>query len=226
MQSQLFRKSLTAGIVRPQNAGDVSFICVQANAAVHLMTWGFTMATTKLMTADDLWELGESWSCRRELIRGELREMPPAGDEHGEISASVLWFIMRHVRQHKLGTVHTSETGFFIDRDPDVVLAPDAAFTRAERLRADRDRSRFVEVPPDLVVEVNSPSDRISDVTDKVMIYLGGGVQMVWVVDPRRRIITVYSPDRTAKIFTADDHLDGGDVLPGFRLAVSEIFEE
>lgn len=184
------------------------------------------MATTRLMTAKDLWELGESGSSGRELIRGELREMSPAGDEHGELSASILWFLMLHVRQHNLGTVYAAETGFFIARDPDIVLAPDAAFVQSRRLRDDRDRSTFVEIPPDLVVEVNSPSDRISDVTDKVMIYLDAGVRMVWVVDPRRRIVTVYIPDHTAKILTTDDELDGGDVLPGFRLAVSEIFEE
>lgn len=182
------------------------------------------MATTKLMTAEDLWELGESGSAGRELIRGELREMAPTGDEHGELSASISWFLMLHVRQHTLGTVYGAETGFFIARDPDVVLAPDAAFVQAGRLHPERDRRKFVEIPPDLVVEVNSPSDSASDVTDKVMTYLDAGVRLVWVIDPHRRVITVYTPDRNGRILTTSDHLDGGDVLPGFRVSIAEIF--
>lgn len=176
------------------------------------------------MTAEDLWELGESGSAGHELIRGELREMSPTGDEHGELSALFTARLWLHARQHKLGTVYAAETGFFIARDPDVVLAPDAAFVHASRLRADRDRRRFVEIPPDLVVEVVSPSDSASDVTDKVMTYLDAGVMMVWVVYPSRKVINVHIPDRTAKTLTIDDELDGGDVLPGFRLPVSELF--
>ena len=69
-----------------------------------------------------------------------------------------------------------------------------------------------------------SPSDRTSTTTDKVMDYLDAGTRLVWVVHPGRRIVTVYYPDRTARVLGAGDELDGGDVLPGFRLAVAEIF--
>lgn len=180
------------------------------------------MATTRLMTAEDLWDMGEE--SRHELIRGELHEMAPTGEEHSEISALITGFLMFHAREHGLGAVYTADPGFILARGPDVVLAPDVAFVRAGRLPAERDRRRFFEIPPDLAVEVVSPSDSSNDVADKVMTYLNAGVQLVWEVQPRLKTVTVHYPDRISKRLTTDDELDGGDVLPGFKIAVAEIF--
>jgi Uma2 family endonuclease len=182
------------------------------------------MATTKLITAEDLFHMQEDEG-RYELIKGELREMPPTGEEHGELSALLTGFLVVHVRQHHLGSVYAAETGFIVSRDPDVVLAPDVAFVRAGRLSADRDRRKYVEIPPDLAVEVISPSESPGDVTNTVKMYLDAGVQMVWVVYPRNKLISVYRADRTWDTFETGDQLDGGDVLPEFRLALTELFE-
>lgn len=182
------------------------------------------MATTRLMTAEDLWELGESWHCRRELIRGELHEMPPTGVEHGDLLVWIGGLLAFHVRKNQLGKVPGGDTGFILAREPDIVLAPDVAFIRTDRLTEDIDLSRYFDGAPDLAVEVVSPSDSSTGVAEKVKTYLDAGVPLVWIVYPRLKTVTVHYPDYTAKTLTTDDDLDGGDVLPSFRIAVSEIF--
>ncbi|HYI15958.1 MAG TPA: Uma2 family endonuclease, partial [Thermomicrobiales bacterium] len=84
---------------------------------------------------------------------------------------------------------------------------------------------RFLELAHDLAVEVVSPSDSANDVQEKVREYLDYGVQLIWVVHPIQRTVTVFRPDRSAHVFYEEDTLDGGDVLPGFSLSVATIFE-
>lgn len=112
-----------------------------------------------------------------------------------------------------------------MSRDPDTVRILDASFVRVDRLPPPEQRRRFIELAPDLDVEVVSPSDSANDVQAKVREYLDAGVQLIWVVHPVHRTVTVYSADRTAHVLYDDDSLTGGDVLPGFRVRVAEIFE-
>lgn len=181
------------------------------------------MATTKLMSADDLWQLDDEPG-RFDLIRGELIRMPPPGYRHGIVGMRIARSIGNFVHERDLGEVPAAETGFLLARDPDVVLAPDVAFVRFDRLPPDDEQDGYLALAPDLVVEIVSPSDRSRQVSDKVMEYLDAGVPLVWVVEPRRKIVTVYTADRRAQILTAGDELEGGDVLPGFGLPVAEIF--
>jgi Uma2 family endonuclease len=181
------------------------------------------MATTKLLTAEDLAAMPDD-GYRYDLVRGVLIRMAPAAGGAGRVTNTVAWHMTTHVRHHQLGVVYSAETGFVLARDPDLVRASDVAFVRAERLTSDLDEDKFVPFPPDLAVEVVSPSDRARDVHDKVMDYLDAGVRLVWLIHLRRRTVTVYTSDRTARILREGDELDGGDVLPGFRLAVADIF--
>jgi Uma2 family endonuclease len=181
------------------------------------------MATTQLTTIEDVAQLGDKPG-RFDLIRGELICMSPSGARHGIISARIAAFLIAHTNVSNLGSVFGAETGFVLSRNPDVLLAPDVAFVRKERLPEDDELDGYLEIAPDLVVEIVSPSDRLRDVSDKVMEYLQAGVGLVWVVEPRRKLVNVYLPDYTSRILTGDDELDGGDVLPGFRLPLSGIF--
>lgn len=181
------------------------------------------MATTTLMTVEDLARIGDHEG-RYDLIRGEPIRMAPAGWPHGKISLRIGRALLDHVEHERLGEVCGAETGFVLARDPDVVLAPDAAFVRADRLPPEEEQEGFLPLAPDLAVEVVSPSDSSDYVTDKVMEYLDAGTSLVWLVQPRRRIVTVYTPDRIGRVHGEEDELDGGDVLPGFRLPVAEIF--
>jgi len=150
----------------------------------------------------------------------------PANFEHGWLAAQIAWSLLNFIKPRRLGLVVGAETGFKLAVNPDHVLGPDVAFVRADRLPPQRERRRFLPLAPDLAVEIISPSDSARLVTDKVMDYLDHGVPLVWVVDPVRRTITVWNGNRTARLLREADELDGGDVLPDFRVAVAAIFEE
>jgi len=122
------------------------------------------------------------------------------------------------------GKVFGAETGFFVARDPDTVLAPDIAFIRADRLPPPEDLIGFVPVAPDLAVEIVSPSNSETEMADTVQDYLDAGVALVVVGRPRPRTITLHAPGQPVRILSEGDVLDFGDVLPGLRLAVADIF--
>ena len=181
------------------------------------------MATTKLMTAEELEQMPDD-GFRYDLVRGVLIRMAPAARRPARIELRVGHYLYTFVDEHQLGEVYGAEAGFILARDPDIVRAPDVSFVRAERLTPDLDEDKFLPFPPDLAVEIVSPSDRARDVHDKVIDYLDAGVPLMWVIHPQRRTVTVYTSNRTARVLREGDELDGGAVLPGFRLPVAEIF--
>jgi Uma2 family endonuclease len=178
--------------------------------------------TRALITAEELEAMpgGE----RLELVRGELVEMPPVGEEHGGSTLLLGSWIVSFVRKNKLGKAG-AEWGFILSRDPDVVRAPDVAFVSKSRLKPGR-RKGYFEGAPDLAVEVVSPSDRFGDVQEKVHEYLDAGSRLVWVVDPGRRTVTVWRPNRQAREFRANQKVAGEEVLPGFSFRVNDLFED
>lgn len=146
--------------------------------------------------------------------------MSPAGLEHGEIAARIAGSLIPYVRQHRLGKVYIAEAGFRLATNPDTVRVPDLSFVRAERVV---ETSGFMPGPPDLAVEVISPSDSYSDVAEKTAEYLRTGTRAVIVVDPRTRIVSV---QRAGGATDAVDILEVGDVVPGWKLPLAEIFED
>jgi Uma2 family endonuclease len=181
------------------------------------------MVTATVTNIDQL-SLLEPDDDRYDLIRGELYRMSPASARHGEITLEIAWRIKTFVNERRLGTVYAAETGFLLGRDPDTLLAPDVAFVRADRLPERTQQHGYLALAPDLVVEVVSPSDTSRYVSDKVLTYLDAGCRLVWVVEPERRTVTVWTPERTARVMMAADTLEGGQVLPGLTLAVAAIF--
>jgi Uma2 family endonuclease len=174
---------------------------------------------TKLTTAEELIRL-PSGEARYELIDGELITMSPSGAEHGDVAAEIGARLREYVRTHRLGKTYAAETGLVISRDPDTVRAPDASFVRADRVVNVR---TYFPGAPDLAVEVLSPNDRASEVEAKVRQWLESGTRMVMVVDPETRTATVHTATATSRL-SIGDALDGGDVVPGWRLPLAEIF--
>src|SRR5687767_6997301 len=102
--------------------------------------------TTQLITAEDLWRI--SGDERRELVKGELRTMAPAGFEHGAIINRFAFLLTSHVEKHKLGIVVGAETGFTLSRKPDTVRGADLAFVRSSRLPKSGLPKKFWEGAP------------------------------------------------------------------------------
>ena len=152
--------------------------------------------------------------------------MAPAGYEHGDIAMGLGAHMRIHVEDNQLGRVFAAETGFRLSRNPDTVRAPDAAFVRQQRFPPlqERTSSSYFPGAPDLAVEVVSPNDTAADVQAKVQDWLSHATQLVWVVYPSSRTVMVCRADGTASILTANDVLDGEDVLPGFRFPLERLF--
>ena len=173
------------------------------------------------MTADELLTLRDDGQ-RHELVRGELRVYPPPGARHGYVGGRLYLRLERHVTAARLGMAFF-EVGFRLTRDPETVRGPDVSFLSAVRIPAAGIPDGYFDGPPDLAVEVLSPSDTIYEVEEKVDEYLAAGTRLVWVVNPRRRTITVHAPGADPRVLGEGDTLDGGDVVPGFRCEVREI---
>ncbi len=127
------------------------------------------------------------------------------------------------VEQHELGAVFGAETGFVLARDPDTVLAPDVAFVRTDRLPAVAVPG-FFPGPPDLAVEVLSPSDSAAEAARKARSWVAHGTRLVWIVDPVARSVAVHRPRADVRVLGVDDMLTGGQVVRGFRVTVSDLF--
>ncbi len=172
---------------------------------------------TKLMTAEEFWELGDIGSA--ELVRGEVVMYSPTGGLHGLVEARLVSLLLQFVREHDLGVVMSGEAGVLLFREPDTVRAPDIMFFRKGKL--EEIPEGFIQTPPDLVIEIVSPNDRWSDLEGKVDDYLRAGVKVVWIVDPQRKTVLVL-PER--KTLREGDTLEGGEILPNFSLKVADIF--
>jgi Uma2 family endonuclease len=161
---------------------------------------------------------------RLELIDGVPREKPGEGGLHGEAAIQVTSSLYAPVKANGLGRVYPSPTQFRIGRDPDNIVIPDVAYVRADRLPPVHERDGIMRLAPDLAVEVISLNDCYVDVIEKVERYHRAGVALVWLVQPRRRAVEVHASGQAPRLLREGDVLDSGDVVPGFRLPVADIF--
>ena len=162
---------------------------------------------------------------RFELIDGKLTRMSPAGSEHGYVGVRIASAIHKYVAARRSGLVYDSSTGFRLD--PENVLSPDVSYASRESVQKSNTRpGEFFRGTPELAVEVISPSERRGKIRLKVEKYFACGTRLVWLVYPLKKRVDIYtSPDEMISK-EANEALDGGEVLPGFRLPLDEIFAE
>ena len=175
------------------------------------------------VTGDEL--LGMPWLNPCELVGGRIVRMTPTNPTHGRIEVNVAAALRAFVRTHNLGVVMAGEVGVFTTRNPDTVRAPDILFLSHERDARRTRRDGFLEVAPDLVVEILSPTDRPDAVRRKLHEYFTAGVRMAWVIDPATRTVRVHRPGCESRSVAAGEVIAGDHVLPGFVLPVDEVFE-
>ena len=180
-------------------------------------------ARVSLITAEELLERPDD-DYKYELVGGELVRMSPTGAEHGVVTSKLARMLEQYLDTSLAGVCCGAETGFILQRTPDVVRAPDAAFVAAERIPATGVPTGFWPFAPDFAVEVASPSDRFTELQTKVAEYFRAGTRLVWIVEPATRTVHVYRAPHELQAFGEEDELDGGDVLPGLRCPVRRLF--
>ncbi len=181
---------------------------------------------TQWMTAEELWEMPEAPDRRYELVDGELIEVPGATGLHALIVGQLFLLLQAFARDSDLGVAFPDGAAFILRRGPDHVRIPDVSFISWDRVPAEGVPGEgYMPVAPDLAVEIVSPGDQADDIHDKVRQYLESGVRLVWVLWPKTGTVSVHVPGGASRELGPEDELDGGQVLPGFRVRVSELFD-
>ncbi|MGF1642573.1 MAG: Uma2 family endonuclease [Thiotrichales bacterium] len=158
-----------------------------------------------------------------ELVRGQLQNMAPTGFEHGIREARIGRALGQFCEQHGHGEVMTGEVGIYIHRDPDSVRAADALFISHERLRQVQSAS-YLDVAPELVVEVLSPGDSWVAMADKLEDYFSIGVTQVWFANPGNKTLQVFHSVTHSDLLREGDTLANVPFLPGFELEIGAIY--
>jgi Uma2 family endonuclease len=160
-----------------------------------------------------------------ELIQGRIVMMLPPAPRHGQICGEVHFLLRVHVDQYGLGHVLCNDSGVITERNPDTVRGADVAFYRYAKVPKGPIRRGYLDVPPDLVVEVRSPDDRWGEILTKVDEYLQAGVGVVIVLDPDSETAHIFRPDQRPRELGPDDELTVPDLLGEFRVAVRRFFQ-
>jgi Uma2 family endonuclease len=173
------------------------------------------------ITGEALFAMGDIGPA--ELVEGEIIQRMPTGHPHGYIESLISAFIHLYLREHPIGRCLTGEVGLYTQRNPDTVRGADVVFISNERLKRAQPEG-YLDVAPELVVEIMSPNDTWSEVHAKIGEYFTIDVQAVWVIDPYLEQIHIYhSPDNVTRL-TSEDELTEGAILPGFQVPISELF--
>ena len=155
-----------------------------------------------------------------EYSNGELIPMAAAVILHGKISVRVIRYLDPYVHQNQLGEVYTAETSFLVGER---VMKPDVAFVDGTKVPIDE--TKGFPIPPDLAVEVISPTDILWNVYEKALAYLDAGTRLVWVIEPVAQTVTVFRSKLDIKTLTHNETLTGEDVIEGFSCPVAQLFE-
>jgi Uma2 family endonuclease len=175
----------------------------------------------RLITGEEFFHSPDLGPC--ELVDGRIVPLPPTRPEHGEIELNLGSELKAWVRSSGRGRASGGEVGLYIRRNPDTVRAADLIFISHERY-ARWGNATYLDVAPELVVEVMSPTDRRSDVLEKVGDYLSAGVDRVWVVDPKLQCVLAYRTLTDVQRFEMGDVLADEELLPGFSVPISDLF--
>jgi Uma2 family endonuclease len=176
-----------------------------------------------LMTGEELFQRPDLSPC--ELVNGRVVPTMPTGDEHADVEYELGMRLRAYGKETGRGRAVGGEVGIYIRRSPDTVRAADIVFISRERDLRPRAKGYF-EIAPELVVEVLSPDDRMSRMREKLRDYFSAGVRVVWVVDPASRRVLIHRS--LTDLTDLDDRqaLTEEDLLPGFSVAVSDLFPE
>ncbi len=155
---------------------------------------------------------------------GDLIIMPPTSSDTGERNASLTADFVIWNRSTDLGRVFDSSTGFILPngakRSPDVSWISHARWDAL----SDQERQGFARICPDFVLELRSPTDRLSSLQDKMQEYLDNGARLGWLIDPTEQVVYVYRPGEAVERLESPTAVSGEPVLPGFGLQLATVW--
>lgn len=183
------------------------------------------MATTvDLLTAEEFTRLPDDGKSK-ELVRGHVIEMLPPTPRHGKICFRIGGFLFQFLEKHDVGHVMCNDSAVITARKPDSVRGADLCYYSYGRLPKGRVPGGYLDVVPDLVVEVLSPDDRWSKVHEKTAEYLHAGVTVVCIVDPETESVHLHYADLAPQVLKSHDDLIFPELLPDFRVPVAKLFD-
>lgn len=182
-----------------------------------------TLTKQTLLTAEEFLELDDV-DGPAELVRGEVVEMPQPKPRHGQVCFKMAMVLGNHATE-RFGHVLTNDVCIPTKRNPDTVRGADVCYISYDKVPKGPLPDGFLPAPPDLVVEVRSPTDRWKDILEKVVEYLNAGVTVVCVVDPTTETGRIYRSDRDEEQLKNGDPVTFEDILPGFSVPLKQLFE-
>lgn len=160
-----------------------------------------------------------------ELIRGEIVEMNIPKPRHGQVCMEAGRLLGNFAKQHDLGHVTCNDAGVITERDPDTVRGGDVWFISYAKVPKGPLPQDYLEIAPEIVIEVKSVFDRWNKLLGKVAEYLDAGVDVVCILDPETETVRLYYPDEPGVILAGSDAVEFPDQLPGFSVPAAAFFE-
>ena len=157
-----------------------------------------------------------------EFACGEVNQKPMPDWNHSTIQAYLVGLLLQFLARERIGRVLPEFRCIFGPLGRERAFVPDLVFIARRQLPVDR----YLRAAPDLAVEILSPGQNVAEFLAKITFYLRYGVRVVWVIDAEESTVTVFSPDTDEVRLRVGETLDGGSVLPGFSVAVADIFEQ
>ena len=177
----------------------------------------------QLLTAEAYFQTPDQYE-RSELVRGVVVPMNPPGARHGYVCGQTVYLLRRHFEDHDVGRVLSNDSGVITQRDPDTVRGADICFYSYDRLPRGELPAGYPESPPNVVFEVRSPTDRWSEILEKIAEYLTAGVDVVCLLVPETSAAHLFYPDRPGEIRRGDEELTLPAPLDEFHQHVAAFF--
>jgi Uma2 family endonuclease len=179
---------------------------------------------TKLIAAEEF-ALMPDIGRPTELVRGEIVDMNKPTLRHGQVCSNIVFAGRLYNREYDRIHVPCNDSGVIVERDPDTVCGPDVSFLTYDRIpKGPIVSGKYLDVVPEIAFEVISPSDRWSEISEKINEYLTAGVLVVCVLEPDMETVRLFFPDGTSRMLGTDEQLTFPEILPGFSVSVAELF--
>ena len=157
--------------------------------------------------------------------KGELIVMSPTGYETGKNNANLIADLIIWNRKYQLGVVCDSSTGFVLPNK--AIRSPDVSWIAKTRVAnlTKSEKSKFLNLVPDFVLELMSPSDNLEQIQNKMQEYIDNGAKLGWLINPQQMQVEIYRPGQSKDVLSKPNSLSGEDVMAELIVELDFIWE-